>query len=204
MSNTTQEPLIPAQQTGASSDTDATATFDSIEKAKEFYETAKQRLIQVNNWQKWAGPATAHFQLTDAAGNDVDRTVQENDHFKIDIPGPGSVTGDGFDWVQLEKIEETAAGEKEQISIQVRPATNPNNNRQDIAHFFGEEASSCFIVKRDGNTVTAAVHGRNEKPNMDAEKLVDKARNAAVATGAVAAGSKLQWKSLVNGLVRNE
>jgi hypothetical protein len=46
-----------------------------------------------------------------------------------------------------------------------------------------------------------AVYGRNEKPNLDTEKLADKLRNAAVAAGAITAFSKLQWKSLVNGLV---
>jgi hypothetical protein len=204
MSDTKEEPIIPAQQQGAYSDTDATAAFDTPEQAKAFYEVARQRLLQVNNWQKWAGAATANFQLTDAHGNDVDRTVQEGDHFKIDIPGPGPVTGGGFDWVQVETIKETESENGEQLAIQVRPATNPNNDRQDVAHFFSDEASSCFIVKRDGNAVSAAVHGRNEKPNTHAETLVDKARNTAVATGAVAAFSKLQWKSLVNGLVRNE
>lgn len=202
MSNTKKDPLVPEQKTGNASDTEATATFAGEQEAKRFFEVAKQRLLQVNNWQQWAGAATAHFQLTDAAGNDVSRTVQEGDHFKIDVPGPGPVTGDGYDWVQVEKIEAAASEHGEQVAIQVRPATNPNNARSDVAHFFSEEASSSFIVKREGTSVTAAVHGRNEKPNTNAETLVDKARNTAVATGAVAAFSKLQWKSLVTGLVK--
>jgi hypothetical protein len=204
MSNSQSEPIIPQQQGGGASDTDATATFDSPVQAKEFYQVAKQRLLQVNNWQKWAGAATASFQLTDTQGADVDRTVQEGDHFKIDIPGPGPVTGDGYDWVQVETITEMASDDMEEVAIQVRPATNPNNSRHDVAHFFSEEASSCFIVKREGNTVTAEVHGRNEKPNTHAETLVDKARNTTVAAGAIAAFSKLQWKSLVNGLVKHD
>jgi hypothetical protein len=48
------------------------------------------------------------------------------------------------------------------------------------------------------------VYGRNEKPNTDTETLSDKARNAAVAGGAITGFSKLQWKSLVNGLVKKE
>jgi hypothetical protein len=71
-----------------------------------------------------------------------------------------------------------------------------------VAHFFTEEATSNFMVKRVGNKVSAEVHGRNEKPNTEAEKLVDKARNTAVATGAVTGFAKLQWKSLVNGLIK--
>ena len=86
--------------------------------------------------------------------------------------------------------------------MRVRPATNPNNDRQDVAHFFSDEATSNFMVKREGTTITAAVYGRNEKPNTGAEKAVDKARNTAVATGAVSGFSKLQWKSLVNGFLK--
>jgi hypothetical protein len=202
MSTTENDPIIPEQNTGAQSNTAETATFDSPAQAKAFYEEVKQRLLHVNGWQGWAGAATAQFQLTDAGGIEVDRAVQQGDHFKIDIPGPGPVTGDGYDWVRVETVEEQDTPEMEEVAVQVRPATNPNNNMPDVAHFFSEEASSSFIVRREGNSVTAAVHGRNEKPNTRAEKLVDKARNAAVATGAVTAFSKLQWKSLVTGLLK--
>jgi hypothetical protein len=202
MSTTENDPIIPEQNTGAQSNTAETATFDSPAQAKAFYEEVKQRLLHVNGWQGWAGAATAQFQLTDAGGIEVDRAVQQGDHFKIDIPGPGPVTGDGYDWVRVETIEEQDTPEMEEVAVQVRPATNPNNDMPDVAHFFSEEASSSFIVRREGNSVTAAVHGRNEKPNTRAEKLVDKARNAAVATGAVTAFSKLQWKSLVTGLLK--
>jgi hypothetical protein len=73
-----------------------------------------------------------------------------------------------------------------------------------VAHFFSDEATSNFIVQRRGLEVIAAVLGRNEKPNTGAEKIIDKARNTAVATGAVTAFSKLQWKSLVNGLLGDD
>ena len=72
-----------------------------------------------------------------------------------------------------------------------------------VWHFFTEEASSCFLVKREKNTVTAGVYGRNEKPNTAAETFIDKARNTAVAAGAMTGFSKLQWKSLVNGLMED-
>jgi hypothetical protein len=161
-------------------------------------------LLGVNNWHHYAGKLAADFQLTDSNGKEVNRPVEKADHFKIDIPGPGPVTGDGFDWVQVEAIEENEEGEEQSITIRVRPATNPNNERKDIAHFFSDDATSCFMVKRQHNTVTAAVYGRNEKPNTQTETLSDKARNAAVAGGAITGFSKLQWKSLVNGLVKKE
>ncbi len=198
------EEIVPPQATGAQSNTESTATFDTVEEAKTFFETAKNRLLQVGRWHEIAGKGTAGFELTDAQGNSVSRAPQKGDHLKIDIPGPGPQTGDGFDWVQVEEVEETHEGEVECLAMRVRPATNPQNSKEDVAHFFSDEATSNFVVKREGTTITAAVYGRNEKPNVDAEKVVDKARNAAVATGAVSGFSKLQWKSLVNGFVKKE
>ena len=192
--------MATEEKGGAKSDTDSEASFDNEELAKEFFETVKERLLDVNNWHKRAGQATAKFTLTDNSGVEVQRSVQEGDHFKIDIPGPGTATGDGYDWVRVESINDDATS----LSITVRPATNPTNDKKDIAHFFSDEATSCFEVKREGNKVIAAVHGRNEKPNTGAEKTTDKARNAAVASGAIGGFSKLQWKSLVNGLVEKD
>ncbi|RYY99885.1 MAG: hypothetical protein EOO11_03465 [Chitinophagaceae bacterium] len=195
--------LVPPQEEGGQSNTEASRSFDTDEAANEFFELLKERLCKVNDWHRIAGPATAVFQLTDANGVEVDRPLRKGDHFKIDIPGPGPATGAGFDWVEVESVEEGAADGAEHLTVQVRPATNPNNERSDVAHFFSEDATSCFMVRREGNTVTAAVYGRNEKPNTGAERVVDKARNVAVATGAIAAASKLQWKSLVEGLVKD-
>ena len=194
--------VVPENQSGIETNTEASITLNSIEEAKSFYQKAKQRLLQVNDWHNIAGALTAGFQLTDEKGNEINRSVQKGDHFKIDVPGPGSLTGDGYDWVRVETIEKKETKEEQKVALLVRPATNPNNDRKDVAHFFSDEATSCFMIKRKNNTVTAGVYGRNEKPNTDAETLVDKARNTAVATGAITGFAKLQWKSLVNGLVK--
>lgn len=196
--------IIPENQSGLETNTESSVTLNSIEEAKSFYEIAKQRLLDVNNWHAVAGALTADFQLTNASGNEVNRSAQKNDHFKIDIPGPGPVAGDGYDWVKVETIEEKNEAEKQTIAMRVRPATNPNNEQKDVAHFFSDEATSCFMIKREYAKVTAGVYGRNEKPNTNTEALVDKARNAAIATGAVTGFAKLQWKSLVNGLVKKD
>lgn len=198
------EGLIPEQNTGAQSNTESEATFDTIEAAKSFFEVMKQRLLTVGNWHHLAGKGTAAFQLTDEKGEAVSRGPQPGDHLKIDIPGPGPKTGDGYDWVRIEAIENSEDAVGECLVMLVRPATNPQNERSDVAHFFTDEATSNFMVRRDGCRVKAAVYGRNEKPNVAAETVVDKARNTAIATGAVGGFSKLQWKSLVNGFVKQE
>lgn len=193
-----EEELIPENKEGSQTNTESTAEFANEEEARKFFEVAKQRLLAVNQWQKLAGAATAAFQLTDENGNEVNRSPEKNDHFKIDVPGPGNSSGEGHDWVKVEEVQES----EDTVAIMVRPATNPTNDREDIAHFFKEEATSSFMVKRKGIKVVAGVYGRNEQPNTAADKLVDKIRNTAIAAGAISGFSKLQWKQLVEGVVR--
>jgi hypothetical protein len=199
-----QNEIIPEQQTGQSTNTESEVECNTIEEAKAFFRIVKERLLNVNNWHKIAGKATADFQLTDENGNAINRHAQSGDHFRIDIPGPGTQSGDGYDWVRIEVVDEEHNTNEECQIIRVRPATNPTNEKQDVAHFFSDEATSSFMVKRENNKVIAGVYGRNEKPNTHAESLVDKVRNTAVATGAITGFSKIQWKSLVNGLVKND
>ena len=89
------------------------------------------------------------------------------------------------------------------LTQKVKPASNPTNADSETAHFFKDEASSTFLVKRDFKTIAAEVHGRNEKPNTDAS-IKDSIRNVLVALGAMLGFSTVQWKSLVKGLVKTE
>jgi hypothetical protein len=186
-----------------------TNTEDTVEcageaEAKAFFATVSERLFQPHLWHGLAGSATATFALTDAAGNERTGRPSEGDHFRIDIPGPGPATGDGYDWVRVEAVEEQHDEAKDCVIVRVRPATNPLNDKTDVAHFFSDEATSNFMVKREGNKVTAGVYGRNEKPNMKAEAVTDKLRNVTVGAGAISGFSKIQWKSLVTGLLKRE
>jgi hypothetical protein len=200
--NNNADHIIPEQHDGSETNTEATETLADAAAARAFFEVVRNRLLNVNAWHDYAGPGTASFQLTDDWGGEVLRLAQKGDHFQIDIPGPGSQTGEGYDWVRIEEIAEEHSEAEDSLAIRVRPASNPRNEKEDVAHFFTSEATSNFIVKRKGNTVTAAVYGRNEKPNTEAEALMDKARNTAVATGAISGFSSLQWKSLVTGLLQ--
>ena len=193
--------IIPSQQQGAQSNTESSRQFANGDEQENFYQQVKHRLLNVNQWHDYAGKLTASFQLTDRHGNDLQRTVQKGDYWKIDIPAPGSVTGEGHDWVRVEAVEEKKENQEEYLAIRVRPCSSPLNANKDIAHFFSDEATSSFIVKKQADMVVAGVYGRNEKPNTKANKLLDKARNTAIATGAVSGFSKLQWKSLVDGLL---
>jgi hypothetical protein len=195
---------IPEQHTGGKLDTIAKAEFPSAGEAKDFYQIAKRRLLNPSGWARICEVPLSTFILTDTEGNTVEREAMEGDYLKIDIPGPGTSSGDSFDWVRIEKIDEDFSDDTEIVTLQARPAANPSSEDTSTAHFFTSLATSTFQVKRIGNTVFAEEHGRNEVPNTDTSHLADNIRNTLVGWTAKIGLSYPQWKSLVEGLVNTE
>lgn len=195
---------LPEEEEGSQKDIDAKQEMSTIEEAKQLFTDAKNRLLQVNNWDKICGQGSAKFEVTDENGNKAEGVPKVGYHFKIDIPAPGTKTGEGFDWVKVEAIEqnEDADNDNEFILMRVRPSSNPLAANDEIAHFFSDKATSNFLVMREKKVVTAAVLGRNEVANTEIKvSFFDKIRNAIVGIGAAGGLSNPQWKSLVNGLL---
>jgi hypothetical protein len=202
-----KEKIIPSQKDGGKKDIEHSVTAVDNDDARKLFVIARNRLLDVNNWDKVSGVLSAKFHLTDASGLEVDRTAEKDDYFKIGLPAPGPADGRGFDWVKIEAIEEKSdtSGPYESIGIRVRPASDPTQNGENVAHFFNSDATSTFLVERHEKEVTASVFGRNEKPNTkETDKVVDKIRNAVVGAGAIAGLSNIQWKSLITGLIAME
>ncbi len=192
---------LPKQQVGAEKNIETIEQLNSPEEAKKLFDIAKKRLLNVNQWDKICGKLSAIFKLTDEKGNEIEGEPKVGNYFKIDIPGPGTASGKGYDWVRVEAVEETKKEGSETILIRVRPADNPATNDSNVAHFFSDKATSNFVVSREENIVTAAVYGRNEVPNTSTDKPLDKTRNIVIGTTAVAGFSNPQWKSLTNGVL---
>ncbi|TXF79314.1 hypothetical protein [Chryseobacterium sp.] len=198
------EEKIPQQKTGAQSDTVSDMEMENEMMAAEHFETVKKRFFDVNSWELFAGEEKAEFSLRDKNGNILLGKPNIGDYFSIKVPGLHNSTGNEFDWVQVEHIEEEKKAHSESVYIRVRPAPDPTKSDEKTAHFFDEKATSNFLIKRDGLKISAEVHGRNEVPNTDDLNVLKKIRNALVAVGGMIAGSKFQWKSLTEGLVKYE
>ena len=204
MKHTDYTGIVPAQYTGREIEAASSAVLKTENEAITFYDIVKERLLHVNNWHRVAGILSAKFQLVNATGAPVDRNVQQGDHFRIDIPGPGSPEGDGYDWVWVEEVKEVSEANIQSIGIRVRPAPNPLGGKHETAHFYSHEATSNFIVTRENSTVIARIIDRNIKPNDHASSLIDKIRDSAVGISAIGMFSKVQWQGLSNGLVKND
>jgi hypothetical protein len=194
--------IIDAQQEGAYKNFVETVTANTLEEAHSLFIHAKKKLLDINHWHVYSGVPTI-FQLTDSMGNETDRPPEEGDYFKIDIPGPGSKAGEGYDWVHVEKLtqKDDATGQTEYVALNVHPASHPSKKEEGTAHFLSAKASSSFMVKRTGTKVSAEIYVRNEQPNLEAPSLLDKARNALVAGGAIMGMTNIQWDSLAKGLL---
>lgn len=194
-------PVVPAQEVGVQKDTAHTVQATTPEAAQALFQLARKRLLDVNNWHVLCAGLSSTFTLRDAKGLPVGRPARVGDFFQIDIPGPGTDSGEGYDWVQVEVVEDRKEADGELTFLRVRPAPSPLNEKPDVAHFLDNQATSTFLVSRQGLAVSAEVHGRNEVSNTSADSVIDKVRNAVAAVGAWMGFSDLQWKQLVEALV---
>lgn len=195
---------VPSQQTGTEMNAVEKIELASEAEAVYFFNTVKERLLDVNRWAEIAGGGMSDFFLTDETGNLVQRKASGGDHIRIDIPGPGSKTGGGYDWVTIEGIKLEMLDDAEVLSMTARPSVNPLTGSEDTAHFLTDKATSTFQVKRIGRTIYAEEHGRNEVPNTDTGIPLDNIRNTFVGWGAKVGFSYSQWKALVKGLLSRD
>ncbi|PWS29276.1 hypothetical protein DHW03_05515 [Pedobacter yonginense] len=193
--------LLPEQKVGKQSDIEESRTFPTNEEAQQCFDLAKARLLDVSNWHVISKIEASAFCLVDATNSKVQRGPQIGDFIRIDVPGPGTKAGKGFDWVKIEHMENHQENADHIFTMRARPDTAPATNAHETTHFFKSEATSNFIVRKHGLTVSAEVHGRNELPNTEADHLIDKARNLAVATGSFLGFSVVQWNLLVKGIL---
>ncbi len=196
--------VVPEQYTGNEIIAAADKGCKNIDEARNLFQIGKSRLLDANHWNELLGVMSASFCVMDRNGNATGRPVEQGNLLRVDIPGPGSSSGDGYDWVLIEELKEVEIEDVQSIAFRVRPTFNPKDTSQNIAHFYDKESTSTFMVTRKGSSVYSTIVDRNIKPNTDTDSIVDTLRNMPVAIGAIGLLSKLQWKSLAEGLLKSE
>ncbi|MGN7887742.1 hypothetical protein [Dyadobacter sp. 22481] len=193
---------VPGQHHGESVTAEGSRDFDDITTAKAFFFQAEGRLLNVNQWHDQAAEALARFILADSAGNPVDDMAQQGLLIKIDIPGPGSKSGEGYDWVKIEEIKRVNSTEVQSTALRVRPIAAPGSGEDKPTHFYDENSTSTFTITREDTLVTAAIYDRNINPNTESDSLIDKVRNAITGLFGEKVFSEIQWQALVDGLLK--
>lgn len=199
-----EKKLIPEQEMGLKKDFEYSISLSSMADAKALFDIAKHRLLSINKWHTYGGLATADFTIVDTQGKSVNRTVIKGDYIKIDIPGP-SLKENRHDWVMVADIKhETKEKNNERLFLLLRPCSAPLHLEaagNTVDHFFDENASSSFILKRERKKLSIAYYGRNETPNIATGKTAENIRNLIVSLAAMLGFSDIQWKNLLKGIL---
>lgn len=193
--------LIPKQEKGGHVDILEIKHFGLDSEAILFYQNMEARFLNINTWHKVCKSTLSKFYLVDSNNQLIEGNPKIGLYIKIDIPGPSTKMGAGFDWVIIRNVTYIEEINYQAIYIVVQPAPNPINNGQETSHFYTADASSTFIISRAGNTVKAEVHGRNEIVNSQTSIISDNLRNMIVGMSAKVGFSYPQWKSLAKGLI---
>lgn len=197
--------IIPSQEKGTHNGASKSAEYSSREEALEALTIAKGKLLDINNWAKVAGAGSANFQLTDAVGNFIyDSVPMVGNLIRIDLPGPGNPSGEGYDWVRIEALTEEQNVDKDQetYSLRIRPTHNPIHPKAESAHFFTDDTTGSFLITRFENKVTVAEKGRNEVVNNGTDSFITNVRNTIVVFSALLGFSLFQWQKFVDGLLQ--
>lgn len=191
---------IPNQQTGKSLDCFRSIQMPNEAEANTFFDRAKAELLDVNNWHEVTGTPSAVFEIIAGPGAKETRPVQPNDHIRIDIPGPGLPSANGYDWVRVEDIVEGEEKDHRSVALTLRPASDPTQDNDDTAHFFKQMATSTLLIEQSKANILISYAGRNEVINTSNSSTLDNLRNFMVGIAAKMGASFPQWRALINGL----
>lgn len=197
--------LIPIQSKGKENNLQSVKTLTSLDEANALFQLAYQRINNPLRWHHLTGIVVTRFLLPEDTSLNHEPLISEGNYLRIEIPGPGTATGNGFDWIKIDTVvhDIDIERQKELFGMTFRACSNPEKNTDTTAHFFQSSSTSTFIIQRQQLTVTASYHGRNEIPNVHTESLLGNIRNAFVAVGAAAGLSETMWGILVKSFLKD-
>ena len=195
-------PKIPKHKKGESSDIVNMICKEDGSLASTYFNEIKERLISVNQWHTYSDDIKANFYLVDSNDSLVSKGFEIGNYIKIDIPGPGNPSGKGFDWTEIINIQDGCDDNFIPFfAFTIKPCTNPNETNNAVAHFYTDDTTNTFIVRRVANCVYLEVHSRNEIENINDIPILDKVRNKAIAVGGKVGLGNLNWNTFTKGLL---
>lgn len=195
-------PNIPSQVHGDFQDIVSMQCAETVEETVNQFEKLQLRLRSINKWHSFSDKVKTKFSLYDPEANQPTEILKVGNLIRIDIPGPGNPSGSGYDWTRIIDIQN---GEDNQTTpfyaITIKPCSAPDSEDEPVAHFYNEEASNTFIVRRVGTCIYAEVHGRNEIENTSDVPVLDLVRNKAIAIGSKHGLGSLNWLAFTQALL---
>ena len=197
-----KHPNIPRQLKGGCHDIVSMHCANTIDIAKDQFEQLQERLQSVNLWDTYSNKVKTKFVLFDPIKNQPTQELKIGNFIKIDIPGPGNPSGSGFDWTEIIDIQIGKESEDHPFfAFTIKPCPAPDSNDETVAHFYNEESSNTFVVRKMGTCIYVEIHGRNQIENTSDAPLLDILRNKAVALGSKYGIGNLNWIGFASALL---
>lgn len=164
--------------------------------AQKEFSRSVEKLFQVNRWSDLPGISST-FQLYSPEGVALPAGKPKvGDYIKILLPGPVPEN-----WVIVTHVQQ----QNDMAEFTSSPSIDPTakgKDREEIKHFFIDEAKSTFRVTRQGNTIYAYEIGVNEGINNQGDDAGNrKLINTLVSEGGWAGFQAYQWKKITDYLV---
>ncbi len=181
-----------------SSVTNATRNCSSETEAKNVFQRLIQKLFNIEQWN--AESNFSSFALFDENGfTKMEKIAAVGDFIRITLPGSGK-----DDWVKIVEIYDAA----DEIVLTVQPSPNPTDKEDNstTSHFFTNDSTNNFCLKRNGIKLNFYVIGLGEKSNIkDTSGIVETVRNFATANiGHYLGIQKAQWQNFCDNFVEIE
>lgn len=189
---------LPTQYIGKKHDISSTECYASKESAIDQYRKILAKLQDINHWNKISTAISAEFKHLNSQ-LEVDYTPPAIGNYigiKVGLKNP---LGNGWDWVKIVDLHIDTSAYLFYFTVQ--PCTNPCAPHEYIAHFYQNKTTNTFILRMDALVIHAEVHGRNIVANTDVPFLA-RTRNRLVGMGGMYGMGKVQWKALVDGLLK--
>jgi hypothetical protein len=133
----------------------------SIEDAEDGFVDAKERLLDVNNWNRYVGVAGINIRLTDGHSRPVKRRAHKGDHIWVSIPGQKDCS------MIIESLEYDDYPDlgMEAFTMRIHPCVHTTDVHGDELDLTATQAS--LIIERRGMHLDAAFQSRSIFPGIN-------------------------------------
>lgn len=178
------------------------SSFSSAEKDLEteaeagaVFDALKIKLRNIDEWNDHGMLST--YALFDENGTALqDKVIAAGTFMRIHLKGSGK-----YDWVRVIDFFEHEG----EFVMTVKPTFDPtaeNVDRSVVSHFFTDESTNNFCVRKKSRTVSLYVIGLDEKLNTtETGGALQTARNVAVNFGSYLGIQNSEWEKFAAGML---
>jgi hypothetical protein len=117
---------------------------DMIEEAEDWFVDAKEKLLDVNNWERYCPGVMAAFRLADSHGNPIRRRAHRGDYIISDNANNGAITWLAIDAIAYDDYPDITM---ETFTMHLRSGSGPLH-RQNNGHADSYPAAVILIERR--------------------------------------------------------